>query len=319
MDQKASISINEQPTSIPVLSYSAIIGAVLLCFVFGANTVAIKISLSGLGAFTTAGLRFGIAGLIILIWAVVTHQPIKVSKKQLPHLLLLAIIFFVQLTCFYQGLSRTNASRGTLLANIQPFFVLFLAHFLIPGDRINTRKLVGIILAFSGVALVFLTKAGTTSDLRIGDLIMLSAAFVWACSGVYSKRLLKDLQPFQVVLYQTLVSTPIFLTVAVVSGETMIIRLDPDIILAMFYQCVITTAFGFVAWNILLKKYGAVAIHSFIFIMPIAGVLLGGLVLKETISLNILGALLLIVAGILVVNSKPKKTIAVVVHPGRNL
>ncbi len=320
MDRHSATPINGQAATIPILSLSAIAGAVLLCFIFGANTVAIKISLSGLGPFTTAGMRFAVAGLLILFWAFATHQPVKVPKKHLGHLVLLAVIFFVQLTCFYQGLSRTNASRGTLLANIQPFFVLFLAHFLIPGDRINTRKLVGIILAFSGVALVFLTKEGTTtSDLRIGDLIMLSAAFVWACSGVYAKRLLKNLQPFQVVLYQTLLSTPIFFAVAVLSGETMIIRLDSDIILAMFYQCVVTTSFGFVAWNMLLKKYGAVAIHSFIFIMPIAGVLLGGLILNEPISLSILGALLFIVAGILVVNSRSRKTLSGVVHPGRNV
>ena len=98
----------------------------------------------------------------------------------------------------------------------------------------------------------------------------------------------------------------------------MFIRLDSEIILALFYQCLITTSFGFVFWNMLLKKYGAVSIHSFIFIMPIAGVLMGGLVLKEPISVNIIAALLLIVTGILVVNSKPREELAVV-HPGRNL
>jgi drug/metabolite transporter (DMT)-like permease len=62
-----------------------------------------------------------------------------------------------------------------------------------------------------------------------------------------------------------------------------------------------------VAWNTLLQKYGAVALHSFIFIMPIAGVALGGLVLGEPITAKILIALALIVAGILVVHLKPRK------------
>jgi drug/metabolite transporter (DMT)-like permease len=61
------------------------------------------------------------------------------------------------------------------------------------------------------------------------------------------------------------------------------------------------------AWNTLLQKYGAVALHSFIFIMPIAGVALGGLMLGEPITLKILIALALIVAGILVVHLKPRK------------
>jgi len=54
----------------------------------------------------------------------------------------------------------------------------------------------------------------------------------------------------------------------------------------------------------MLKKYGAVSLHSFIFIMPIAGVLLGGLVLGEPITPKILLALLLIVSGIFIVNLK---------------
>ncbi|MGD9012659.1 MAG: DMT family transporter, partial [Desulfobacterales bacterium] len=76
---------------------------------------------------------------------------------------------------------------------------------------------------------------------------------------------------------------------------------------ALLYQSLVTAAFGFVAWNTLLQKYGAVALHSFIFIMPISGVSLGGLVLGEPITVKILIALALIVAGILIVHLKPRK------------
>ena len=65
-----------------------------------------------------------------------------------------------------------------------------------------------------------------------------------------------------------------------------------------------TGSFGFIAWMTLLKKYGAVSLHSFIFIMPVAGVLLGGLVLGEPITAKIMLALLLIVLGIFIVNLK---------------
>ena len=82
---------------------------------------------------------------------------------------------------------------------------------------------------------------------------------------------------------------------------------DPRIVGSLFYQGLVTASFGFVAWNTMLKKYGAVSLHSFIFIMPIAGVALGGLVLGEPITVKILLALAFIVSGILVVNSKTKK------------
>jgi len=55
------------------------------------------------------------------------------------------------------------------------------------------------------------------------------------------------------------------------------------------------------------QKYGAVPFHSFIFVMPVAGVLLGGLILGETITLDIALALVLITSGIVVVNLKTRK------------
>jgi drug/metabolite transporter (DMT)-like permease len=58
--------------------------------------------------------------------------------------------------------------------------------------------------------------------------------------------------------------------------------------------------------------------HSFIFIMPVAGVLLGGLVLGEPITAKILIALLLIVSGILVVHFKRKKLVPIF-SLGRNV
>jgi drug/metabolite transporter (DMT)-like permease len=289
-----------------------------LSFLFGANTVAIKISLGGLGEFTNAGIRFGMAALIVLIWARLTDEPVRIRKGQLHQFIVLAAIFLVQLSLFYSGLNRTNASRGSLVVNVQPFFVLFLAHFFIPGDRITVRKLVGIALAFTGVSIVLVDPQAAAAGLRIGDLIVLAAAFLWACNGVYTKKVLAGLTPLQVVLYPTLFAAPLFFVEALLSGETMIGRIDTGVVLAVLYQALIATAFGFVAWNVMLRKYGAVAMHSFIFIMPVAGVLLGGWLLGEPITADLLLAMLLIATGILAVNWRSKKTLTIV-HPGRSL
>jgi drug/metabolite transporter (DMT)-like permease len=89
----------------------------------------------------------------------------------------------------------------------------------------------------------------------------------------------------------------------------MIAHVDTKVFCALLYQGLVAASFCFVAWITLLQKYGAVALHSFLFIMPISGVLLGGLVLGEPITVNIIIALMLIVSGILLVNLKQKKPI----------
>lgn len=291
------------------LSFLAGCFTVFLCTLFGANAVAIKISLAGLGVFTTAGLRFFIASIVIFIWARVTGRSFYIKKQQMHQILIIAICFTMQLSLFYLGLSKSNASRGTLMLNLQPFFTLFLAHFFIPGDRITTRKAVGILMGFSGVVFVFMEKKGITADFQIGDLMILTATFLWSCNTVYTKRIIHTFLPFHIVLYPMILAVPIFFLEGFLWDSAMINNIDLKILGALMYQSLVTASFGFLAWITMLQKYGAVALHSFIFIMPIAGVLLGGLVLGEPITWKILIALLLIVSGILVVHFKQTKLI----------
>jgi drug/metabolite transporter (DMT)-like permease len=295
-------NINNQDFSLFVGIFTA-----FLCVIFGANTVAIKYSFSGIGVFTTAAIRFSIAAIAIYIWAKAAGQSLMPKKGQFHQLLILAALFAVQLSMFYFGLSKSNASRGALIVNLLPFWILFLAHFFIPGDRITRRRFFGILLGFSGVAFMFAENKGVTADFRTGDLIILAGTVIWSCGVIYLKRIISAFSAFQITFYSMVFSVPVFLLEALLWDATMVSKLDFKIIGAVLYQSLITATFGFVTWNALLQKYGAVALHSFIFIMPIAGVALGGLLLGEPITFKILIALTLIVAGILIVHLKPRK------------
>lgn len=299
--------MNEDKPNNQELPLSTAIFTSLLCIVFGANAVAIKISLSGLGQFTTAGLRFSMATVTIFLWAKITRRSFDLEKRQIHQLLIISAFFAVQMSLLYFGLSKTNASRGTLLVNLQPFFVLFLAHYFIPGDRITKRKTLGLFMGFAGMALVFLGKKGITTDVQTGDFMILISAFLWACNTVYTKRIINDFDPFQIVLYSMIFSVPFFFAAGLIWDSKMIAHMNPEVLISLLYQSLLTGSFGFVAWNNMLQKYGAVSLHSFIFIMPIAGVGLGGMVLGEPITLNIVFALLLIISGILVVNLKTRR------------
>ena len=296
----------QQPSN-PELSFSAVVFTIFLCIIFGSNAVAVKIAFSGIGVFTSAAIRFGIASIAIFLWARITGQSIILKKGQIHQVLIFSLLFTIQLSLFYLGLSKSNASRGTLLANLVPFFILFLAHFFIPGDRITRRKFFGILLGFAGIIFMFIDEEAIHAGFRTGDLIILCAVTIWACATVYLKRIIGTFSPFLLVMYSTLFSVPLFLAAALLWDQAMIFQLNAPVIGAILYQSLITASFGFVAWNTMLKKYGAVSLHSFMFIMPISGVALGGLVLDEPISLKILLALVFIVFGILVVHWHPRK------------
>jgi drug/metabolite transporter (DMT)-like permease len=289
------------------LSFLTILATIFLCTLFGSNAVAIKMAFQGLGVFTTAGVRFSIAAIVIFLWARSTGKPLGLKKGQLHQILILSLIFWAQLSLFYFGISKSNASRGTLLANLVPFFILFLAHLFIPGDRITRKKFFGILLGFGGIVFMFADNGDIAADFRTGDLIILAGTFLWSCNAVYLKKIISGYNAFQIVLYNTVIAAPLFFLEALLFDSTMISHLDGRVLGAVLYQSLVTASFGFVTWNTMLQKYGAVALHSFVFIMPIAGVALGGLLLDEPITPKIIVALVLITSGILVVHWKAKK------------
>ncbi|MCM2286044.1 MAG: DMT family transporter [Desulfobacula sp.] len=280
---------------------------IFLCILFGANTVAIKLCLTGLGPFTAAGIRFVIAALAIYIWARLKKASLTLNRGQLGQMLILAAIFVVQLSCFYLGMGRTTASHGALISNVLPFIVLVLAHFFIPGDTITLQKGIGITLGFAGVLFLFLDEQDLAGELKKGDLIVLAAVILWSSSAVYAKRIISGYNVAQITLYPIVFGTPFFFAGAFLWDPQMIGDLTPTVVTSLLYQAIVSASFGFIAWNSLLQRFGATALHSFIFIMPLAGVLFGVLILGETITPHLAVSILCIVAGVIIVNLKRKK------------
>ncbi len=281
--------------------FSALL-TIFLCSLFGANSVAIKISLTGIGPFTTLGVRFAIAAVAIVAWALITHRPIRLKPGQLMPMVVVALIFTAQVSMFYQGLQRTHAARGALISNFYPFFVLVMAHFFIPNDSLTRRKFFGICFGFSGVILIFIDQGGLASQLRTGDGFVFIATFIWACATIYVKRIIHGYEPYQISLYTMVFSVPLFFFGAILWDPVFIIQLDSSVLLALCYQSLLVAGFGFVAWNFLLQRHGATALNSFVFIMPIVGVMSGGLILHEPISSHIWVALLLVAMGLTVIH-----------------
>lgn len=295
-----------QSTDSSGLPVNASLFTIFLCILFGANAVAVKISFTGLGIFTSAGVRFSIAALAIFCWARLAGKPLAIRKSQFSQLVPLALIFFVQLALFFTGLNKTTASHGTLIANVLPFGVMLLAHFFVPGEVIVLKKFIGLILGFSGVILLFFDSARFTAEMVAGDLLILLAVGVWSCNAVYTKRIISDYHPIQITLYPMMMSSLLFLGCGFIFDDTMVRKIDPTIIKAMLYQIFVTASFGMVAWNTLIRKYGATSLHSFVYIMPVSGVVLGVLILGEPVTYNLIASVLLIATGLIIVNRSVK-------------
>ncbi len=290
------------PQHDPHLTPLASVSTVALCMIFGANAVAIKISLGGIGPLTAAGIRFALAAVMIAAWALTTGRRLWVGKGNFKPLVIICGLFIIEQSLFYLGLSRTLASRGALIVNVVPFFVLLFAHLFLPGDCINKRKFWGLVLGFVGVALVLADNGILGHGWRSGDAIVFMAAMCWAANAVYTKTVIHRFTPFQVVLFPMLCAAPLQFFAGWLWDDVAWWHIDTTIVMAVLYQSLICAAFGFVAWYNLLQRYGASRLHSFIFIMPISGVAAAGLILREPITPTIIAAVVLVALGISIVN-----------------
>lgn len=288
------------------LTLKASLYTAFLCILFGANTVAIKISLEGLGIFTNAGIRFALSSTVLVLWAKMTGESLGFNRSQGYKLLILSVIFTFQLSSFYYGLHMTTGSHGVLISNLLPFIVLVLAHFFIPGDQMTIKKVSGIVLGFIGVLFLFFDYHEVTEDMLKGDIVVIIAVVLWGCSAVYTKKIISDISVLQITLYPMLFGTPLFFAAGFLWDSQMVRFIDSSIVYSIIYQSFITAAYGFIAWNRLLYRFGATAIHSFVFIMPVSGVFLSVMLLDEPLTLNIIASITLIIAGTFIVNRHDK-------------
>jgi drug/metabolite transporter (DMT)-like permease len=293
------------------IPFTAGLSVSLLCILFGANAVAIKVSLQGFGTFTTAALRFSTAVLVLLAWSNIRGMSTRVNRQQFLRLSLSGLFFTLQMSFVYLGLGLTYVTRGVLLSNLQPFFVLLLAHFFLPGDRITRRKLTGLALGFLGVVFVVSDRQGATGPFRWGDVFILCSTLFWALNVVYLKSISRYVSPTHAVIYPLMVSLPFFLAGSLFIDPDPIRGINAASVSALLYQSLVTASFGFLAWFTLLRTYGAVALHSFLFLMPIAGVFLSGLILSEPLTPNIITALFLVVSGICAINFGKREETAI--------
>lgn len=279
--------------------------ALLAATLWGANTVAIKISLYGIPPLALAGIRFVIGMGAVLVWTLWNRVPIRMEDGERRSLLQLAILFVFQIGLLNTGIHFTLASRSTVLNSTHPLFTAILAHLFLPGDQLSRLKVIGMSFSFLGVVMVFSESiAFGNIQYLFGDLLVLSSAMLLGLRLVYTKRIAQATHPGKLLVWQYSLSAPTFCILSMVFESDFSYRLNPAVVLGVLYQSVVVAGFCFLLWTFLLRRYMASRLGVFHFVTPVFGVSFSNLLLGEAISTGILASMILVGIGIAVVNSE---------------
>jgi drug/metabolite transporter (DMT)-like permease len=285
-------------------------GATMLVSISGVlalNQVLVKLVNSGMNPAFQAGFRSLAAIIPMVLYMLWRKKRFSISDGSLVPGVICGVFFAFEFALLFKALEFTSVGRASMLFYTMPVWVALAAHFLIPGETLTPRRIVGLLLAVAGVSLALLKNDSPASENAFaGDLMALLGATGWAAIAliVRTSKLSKAVPEMQ-MLYQLIISAPILIFIAWMQGEFF--REMTPLLWGFFsFQVLGIVCLTFVLWFWVLSIYPASDMASFAFLTPLLGVILGALVFDEPLTINIIAAMALVGSGIYLVNKKSR-------------
>ncbi len=289
------------------MSYLAIpplhlLGFIGIMAIWGFNLVMAKWGLRELSPMLLMTLRFGIVALVLLPFV---PRP---SGRWREILLLSFLLGFLHFSMMFTGLQGIDASTAAIAIQLQVPFASLLA-VLFFKDKLGWRRLLGMAIAFAGVAVVAGEPRLADSYFSLG--LVIGAALIWAISNVLVKAL-HELPGWTIAGWMSLFATPQLALGSLVfeSGQLEALRSAGWLTwTAVAYTSLAVMVVGYGAWYWLLKRHPVSVAMPFTLLLPIFGAGSGVLALGESLTPQLLvgGALVVVGVGIIVIR-RPETT-----------
>ncbi|TCZ87218.1 drug/metabolite exporter YedA [Lysobacter sp. N42] len=267
-----------------------------LYVLWGSTYLAIRFALHGYPPFLLGAIRMALAG--ALMYGVLRWRGVPPPTRRQWKTLAVLSIFMVLLSNGLVNLAETEVSSG-LAAIAVSSMPLFAGLFAMLRGRHPTRiEWAGLVVGFLGVVWLNAGSALTSSPMGLTCLVI--APIAWAWGSIWSRD--QDLpEPFMAASGQMLAGSVWMLLAALATGERFAGVPDVSSTLAMLYLVVAGSIFGFTAYIWLLHHVRPALATSYAYVNPPIAVLFGALLGGERFSASDLGAMAVILAGVVVI------------------
>ena len=290
-------------------TYLKLLGAVIA---WGGTFVAAKFATIDSSIETASLLRFIIASLALLLILYLRQGYLpRLNLRQAYFVVLLGLTgIAIYNLFFFFGLQSVEAGRGALIITSNPIWVALGAAWFF-RQAIRPAQLLGLMLCIIGVSIV-LSRGDLasllTADIGSGELALLGCALSWAAYTLLGKKLMHSayaLDPLTLVSYSCVSGSLILVLWMLISNQPFSAQATPELILSIGYLSLLGTVASFVWYFQGVRELGAAQGSAFVFLVPVSAILLGILILDETITLSLLLGAVLILSGVYLVNRTP--------------
>lgn len=312
-DRAAALAAARGPTTIGLVAAFAAVYVI-----WGSTYLAIRVAVETLPPLTMAGIRFVVAGAslyAVLRWRG-AERPTAAQWRAaavVGGLLLLGgngIVVWAEQT--------VPSGIAALLVATVPLWIVLLNALGPRGVRPAAREIVGLGLGTAGVCVLFAPQALTgdahalpTDLLAAAGLVL--ASLLWAIGSLYSRRAALPSSPLLATAMEMICGGGLQLAAGLLMGEAA--RFDPGrvttrSIVAVLYLIVFGSWIAFSAYVWLLRVAPAASVATYAYVNPIVAVLLGAVLLSEPLSAGTFVAMGLIVAGVVLITTRPRRRAA---------
>jgi drug/metabolite transporter (DMT)-like permease len=273
---------------------------IILCIIWGFNFVVMKLGNGVFPPVLFAGYRF-LVGAIILFGVAYFKRVVVPNKRDLKWYIICGILQTTYFNLAIQiSLNYISAGLTAVLTYSMPLFLSVFAHFMIPGDALTTRKIIGIASGTLGLFLAMNIHFGGGVWAAV---LALTSGLVWAVSNVIIKRKLQHCDNIQFTTWQMAAGTVgLFLySFCFEHGES---HWGLMAIIYVLFAGIFPSAFAFILWFHILSKTEASKASMSLLLVPVIVALSGYIFLGQVLSWVTLIGIVFVLLGIWFVNSK---------------
>jgi drug/metabolite transporter (DMT)-like permease len=279
---------------------------IAICTIWGSTWLVIKIGLETMTPLLSSGLRFILAGVVLL--SIIQYKKITIpwDRKTVGFLAMVALTSFsVPFALVYWGQQTVASGVTSILFAVFPFCVAIMSTLFLPNEKMNAAKIAGIVIGFSGIVVIFSDdlNIGTSNEQIFGMLAIVSSALIQAFSAVMIKKHGHSLSPFIVTFLPMSLAGILLVSGSLVLEDLTTVEFTPTAIFSIIFLALFGSVATFVSYFWLLKRVEVVLLSLTSFVTPVIAVFLGVVILNEHLSSQLFAGSALVLCGILAANA----------------